>query len=144
MKVPILRQANVLLTAFQDDLTDRDAIDLQIDLLATIEQTGAEAVLMDISSLEAVDSYQAKMISETAAMARLLGCEVVLSGVQPKVAVTLVDLGDVISGVRTVLNLKQGMAILQIDPATRGAPGYPADDEGIDVHAGDESPAPVS
>lgn len=116
MKVPILRHGNVLLTSFQDDLTDRDAIDLQIDLLETIERTEADSVLMDVSSLEAVDSYQAKMISETAAMTRLLGCDVVLSGVQPKVAMTLVELGDVLAGVRTVLNLEQGLGILQKVP----------------------------
>jgi len=112
MKVPILRHANVLLTSFQDDLTDRDAIDLQFDLLEMIEQLEAKAVLMDVSSLEFLDSYQAKMISETAAMARILGCRVVLSGVQPKVAVTLVELGDVITGVETVLNIERGMTLL--------------------------------
>jgi rsbT antagonist protein RsbS len=125
MKVPILRHGNVLLTSFQDDLTDRDAIDLQIDLLDMIERTDADAVLMDVSSLEAVDSYQAKMLSETAAMTRLLGCDVVLSGVQPKVAMTLVELGDVLAGVQTVLNLEQGLDRLQ--PSSE--PETPAEDQ---------------
>lgn len=112
MKVPILRQGGILMTSFQDDLTDRDALDLQADLMEMINDTGSVAVLMDVSSMRSIDSYQAKMISETAAMARLLGCEVVLSGVQPLVAMTLVELGDVISGVRNALNLEEGIALL--------------------------------
>lgn len=115
MKVPILRQGDILLTSFQDDLTDRDALDLQADLLEMIADTGVTAVLMDVSSMQSIDSYQAKMLSETAAMARLLGCEVMLSGVQSMVAVSLVELGDVIFGVRFALNLEEGIALLQGD-----------------------------
>lgn len=113
MKVPILRNGGILLTSFQDDMTDRDALNLQIDLLEMIEKTGDEAVLMDVTSMRTIDSYQAKMISDTAAMARLLGCEVVLSGIQPMVALTLVELGDVLSNIRTVLNIETGLALLQ-------------------------------
>lgn len=113
MKVPILQQGSTLLTSFQDDLTDRDALGLQADLLDMIEQTGATSVLMDVSSMAMIDSYQAKLISETAAMARLLGCEVVLSGIQPKVALTLVELGGSISGVLNALNVEEGMALLR-------------------------------
>ncbi len=113
MKVPILQQGSTLLTSFQDDLTDRDALDLQIDLLEMINQTDARSILMDVSSMLIIDSYQAKLISETAAMARLLGCEVVLSGIQPKVALTLVELGDAISGVQNVLNVEEGVELLK-------------------------------
>ena len=113
MKVPILQQGSTLLTSFQDDLTDRDALGLQADLLKMIEQTGATSVLMDVSSMVMIDSYQAKLISETAAMTRLLGCEVVLSGIQPKVALTLVELGGSISGVLNALNVEEGMALLR-------------------------------
>ena len=112
MKVPILQQGSTLLTSFQDDLTDRDALGLQADLLEMIEQTGATSVLMDVSSMAMIDSYQAKLISETAEMTRLLGCEVVLSGIQPKVALTLVELGGSISGVLNALNVEEGMALL--------------------------------
>ncbi len=113
MKVPILQQGSTLLTSFQDDLTDRDALGLQTDLLEMIERTGATSVLMDVSSMAMIDSYQAKLISETAAMARLLGCKVVLSGVQPKVALTLVELGGSISGVLNALNVEEGIALLR-------------------------------
>ena len=113
MKVPILQQGSTLLTSFQDDLTDRDALGLQTDLLEMIERTGATSVLMDVSSMAMIDSYQAKLISETAAMARLLGCEVVLSGIQPKVALTLVELGGSISGVLNALNVEEGIALLR-------------------------------
>ncbi len=113
MKVPILQQGSTLLTSFQDDLTDRDALGLQTDLLGMIERTGATSVLMDVSSMAMIDSYQAKLISETAAMARLLGCEVVLSGIQPKVALTLVELGGSISGVLNALNVEEGIALLR-------------------------------
>ena len=113
MKVPILQQGSTLLTSFQDDLTDRDALGLQADLLDMIENQGATSVLMDVSSMVTIDSYQAKLISETAAMTRLLGCEVVLSGIQPQVALTLVDLGGSITGVLNALNVEEGMALLR-------------------------------
>ncbi len=113
MNVPILQQGTTLLTSFQDDLTDRDALDLQADLLEMINQTDAKSILMDVSSMLVIDSYQAKLISETAAMSRLLGCEVVLSGIQPKVALTLVELGDAISGVQNALNVEEGIALLK-------------------------------
>ncbi len=113
MKVPILQQGSILLTSFQDDLTDRDALGLQTDLLEMVERTGATSVLMDVSSMAMIDSYQAKLISETAAMTRLLGCEVVLSGIQPKVALTLVELGGSISGVLNVLSVEEGIALLR-------------------------------
>jgi rsbT antagonist protein RsbS len=113
VRVPILRNGGILLTSFQDDMTDRDAHNLQIDLLEMIAETGDEAVLMDVTSMQTIDSYQAKMISDTAAMARLLGCEVVLTGIQPMVALTLVELGDVVSDIRTVLNIEKGLALLQ-------------------------------
>ena len=70
-------------------------------------------MLMDVSSMAMIDSYQAKLISETAAMTRILGCEVVLSGVQPKVALTLVELGGSISGVQNALNVEEGIALLR-------------------------------
>ncbi len=128
MKVPMLQQGSTLLTSFQDDRTDRDALGLQTDLLETIERTGATSVLMDVSSMAMIDSYQAKLISETAAMARLLGCEVVLSGIQPKVALTLVELGGSISGVLNALNVEEGIALLrEREDGTNQAPSPSAD-----------------
>ena len=112
MKVPILQKGLTLLTSFQDDLTDRDALRLQMDLLENIDEIGASSVILDVSCMIMIDSYQAKLISETAAMARLLGCEVVLSGVQPKVAISLVELGGSISGVVNALSVEEGMTFL--------------------------------
>ena len=112
MKVPILQKGSTLLTSFQDDLTDRDALRLQMDLLENIDEIGASSVILDVSCMIMIDSYQARLISETAAMARLLGCEVVLSGVQPKVAISLVELGGSISGVVNALSVEEGMTFL--------------------------------
>ncbi|MBT3766856.1 MAG: STAS domain-containing protein [Rhodospirillaceae bacterium] len=134
MKVPILRHGGILLTSFQDDMTDRDALNLQADLLEMIKQTGDTAVLMDVTSLQMIDSYQANMISETGAMARLLGCEVVLSGVQPKVALTLVELGDVISGIRTVLNIGEGLTLLQ-DSISRPSEDETAEEDSVNENS---------
>ena len=132
MKVPILRHGDILLTSFQDDMTDRDGLQLQGDLLEMIERTGAVGVLMDVTALDSVDSYQAKLLSDTASMAALLGCEVVLSGIQPKVAVTLVDLGDVLTGVRTALNAEKGMQLLQPNGAELPAAADAEDDRDAD------------
>lgn len=131
MKIPILKHGDILLTSFQDDLTDRDALNLQADLLEMIERFGTRAVLMDVTAVEVIDSYQAKMITETAAMTRLLGCEVVLSGIQPKVAMTLVELGNAMAGIRTVLNLQQGLNMLQMV----------VDRNEVDADLGEETPS---
>jgi len=142
MKVPILRHGQILLTSFQDNLTDRDGINLQEDLLEMIQKVGAEAVLMDLSAMEVIDSYQAKVVSDTAAMSRLLGCEVVLSGVQPKVAVALVELGDVLAGVRTVLNLEHGLALLQDAGSSPGED--PEADEALEEDHADDPEVDIS
>ena len=113
MKIPILDHDGILMTSFQDDMTDRDGLSLQADLLAMIEETGSQGVLMDVSSLESIDSYQARMISETAVMAGILGCQVVLTGMQPQVALTLVELGSRLSTVRTALNVDMGLDLLR-------------------------------
>ncbi len=139
MKVPVLRHGNILLTSFQDDMTDRDGLQLQSDLLEMIQEVGAAGVLMDVTGLDAVDSYQAKMISDTASMAALLGSEVVLSGVQPKVAMALVELGDVMAGVRTVLNAQQGFELLQV----QAVDADDTDDEADETANDDDEPAQV-
>ena len=108
MKVPILRYNNVLLTAFQDDLTDRDALNLQTDLMELIEQTQSNGVVIDVGAVAVIDSYLVRVIRETASMARLLGCEVVVSGIQPAVAMTMVELSNESLPFRTVLDLQEG------------------------------------
>src|SRR5882757_4042842 len=102
-----------LLVTIQVDMHDRLAIALQDDLTNRISQTGAHGVLIDISSLEIVDSFIGRMISNIAAMARVLDAQTVVVGMQPAVAITLVELGLSLEGVRTALNVDKGMALLR-------------------------------
>jgi rsbT antagonist protein RsbS len=121
-RIPILGMGKLLLVTIQVDMHDRLAMTLQDDLTARISATGARGVLLDISSLEIVDSFIGRMISNIAAMARVLDAETVVVGMQPAVAITLVELGLSLPGVRTALNVEKGMALLR----SRTAP----DDEG--------------
>jgi rsbT antagonist protein RsbS len=120
-KIPILRMGRFLLVTIQVDMHDRLALQLQDDLTARIVQDRAHGVLIDISSLEVVDSFIGRMISNIAAMARVLDAQTVVVGMQPAVAITLVELGLSLSGVRTALNVDKGMALLreQVDAAGR-------------------------
>jgi rsbT antagonist protein RsbS len=95
------------------DMHDRLAIQLQDDLTSRIVSTGAKGVLLDISSLEIVDSFIGRMIANIAAMARVLDAETVVVGMQPAVAITLVELGLTLPGVRTALDVEKGMTLLQ-------------------------------
>jgi rsbT antagonist protein RsbS len=101
-----------LLVTIQVDMHDRLAMQLQDDLTERIAQTGARAVLIDISSLDTVDSFMGRMLGNIAAMSRVLDAETVLVGMQPAVAITLVELGMTLPGVRTALNVEQGMDLL--------------------------------
>ena len=112
-RIPILGMGKLLLVTIQVDMHDRLAMTLQDDLTARISATGAHGVLLDISSLEIVDSFIGRMISNIAAMARVLDAETVVVGMQPAVAITLVELGLALPGVRTALNVERGMALLQ-------------------------------
>ena len=111
-RIPILRMGNFLLVTIQVDMHDRLALQLQDDLTQKISQTGAIGVLIDISSLEIVDSFIGRMLANIAAMARVLDAETVVVGMQPAVAITLVELGMSLSGVRTALNVESGMELL--------------------------------
>lgn len=113
MRIPILRLGELLLTSIQSDITDEQALVLQTDLLKQLDQTQARGVVLDISSLDVVDSYMARILSETARMARLMGGEVVISGMNPMVAVTLVEMGRELSDVAMALNLEQGVEKLK-------------------------------
>jgi rsbT antagonist protein RsbS len=112
-RVPILKMGSFLLVTIQVDMHDRLAMQLQDDLTARIVATRARGVLIDISTLEIVDSFIGRMISNTAAMARVLDAETVVVGMQPAVAITLVELGLSLEGVRTALNVDKGMLLLQ-------------------------------
>ena len=111
-RVPILKIGDVLLVSIQLDLQDHIAVQLQDDLSARIVETGAKGVLIDISALEIVDSFVGRMISTTAAVSRVLDAETVVVGMQPAVAITLVELGLTLDGVLTALDVDRGLAML--------------------------------
>ena len=112
-KIPILRMGDLLLVTIQVDMHDRLAMTLQDDLTQMISDTEARGVLIDISSLEIVDSFIGRMLGNIAAMARVLDAETVVVGMQPAVAITLVELGLSLAGVRTALNVDAGMELLK-------------------------------
>jgi rsbT antagonist protein RsbS len=112
-KIPILKMGPFLLVTVQVDMHDQLAMQLQDDLTERIVKARARGVLIDISSLEVVDSFIGRMISNIAAMAKVLDAETVVVGIQPAVAITLVELGLSLEGVRTALNVDRGMALLQ-------------------------------
>jgi rsbT antagonist protein RsbS len=112
-KIPILRMGRFLLVTIQVDMHDQLALQLQDDLTQRIVKDRAHGVLIDISSLEVVDSFIGRMISNIAAMARVLDARTVVVGMQPAVAITLVELGLSLQGVRTALNVDKGMALLR-------------------------------
>jgi len=126
-RIPILKMGNYLLVTIQVDMHDRLAMTLQDDLTAKIVTHHSRAVLIDISALEMVDSFIGRMLANIAAMSRVLDAETVVVGMRPAVAITLVELGMPLKGVRTALNVEQGMALLQTSLAARDredAPGF--------------------
>ena len=112
-RIPVLQIGEFLLVTIQVDMHDRLAMTLQDDLTRTISETGARGVLIDISTLEIVDSFIGRMLSNIAAMSRVLDAETVVVGMQPAVAITLVELGLSLPGVRTALNVDAGMDLLR-------------------------------
>ena len=112
-RIPILKMGEFLLVTIQVDMHDQLAITLQEDLTQQIVKHRAHGVLIDISSLEIVDSFIGRMIGNIAGMARMLDAQTVLVGMKPAVAITLVELGLSLAGVRTALNVEKGMAVLQ-------------------------------
>ena len=120
-RIPILKMGECLLVSIQVDMHDRLAMQLQDDLTGQIAATGARGVLIDISALEMVDSFIGRMLGNIAAMARVLDAETVVVGMRPAVAITLVELGMSLSGVRTALNVEKGMELLAGSMAAAGA-----------------------
>ena len=118
-RIPILKMGPFLLVTIQVDMHDRLALTLQDDLTERIASERARGVLLDISALDVVDSFIGRMIANMSAMARVLDAETVVVGMQPAVAITLVELGLPMDGVHTALNVEKGMALLQRRLAAR-------------------------
>ena len=113
-RIPILQMGDCLLVTIQVDLQDHVAMSLQDDLANKIESSGARSVLIDISALEIVDSFIGRMLAGISGIARVLDSATVVVGMQPAVAITLVELGLSLHGVRTALNVERGMRLLRL------------------------------
>lgn len=112
-RIPILRMGEFLLVSIQDDLSDEIALKLQDDLAERISDTSAKGVLIEISALDIVDSFVGRMIGMVSGLSRIMDAETVLVGMQPAVAITLVELGMTLPGVSTALDVERGMALLR-------------------------------
>jgi len=113
-RIPILKLGHSLLVTIQVDMHDRLAMTLQDDLTTRIVKDRAKGVLIDISALDLVDSFIGRMINNIASMAKILDADTVLVGMQPAVAITLVELGLTLEGVKTALNVERGMSMLSL------------------------------
>ena len=112
-RIPILQMGEFLIVSIQVDMHDRLAMTLQDDLTTKIAATNAKGVLIDISALEIVDSFIGRMLANISGMARILDAQTVVTGMQPAVAITLVELGLSLPGIKTALNVERGMALLR-------------------------------
>lgn len=124
-RIPILKVGGLLLVTIQVDMHDRLVTTLQDDLTSMIAENSSHGVLIDISSLDMVDSFIGRMIGNIASMSRVLDAETVVVGMRPAVAITLVELGLSLAGVRTALNVEKGMGLLRA--ATRRRRGEAGD-----------------
>jgi rsbT antagonist protein RsbS len=112
-RIPILKMGDYLLVTIQVDMHDRLALNLQDDLTSRISAEGSKGVLIDISSLDVVDSFIGRMLGNIAAMSRVLDAHTVVVGMRPAVAITLVELGLSLTGVQTALDVEKGMALIR-------------------------------
>jgi rsbT antagonist protein RsbS len=134
-RIPILQMGEFLLVSIQVDMHDRLAMTLQDDLTAKIAATNAKGVLIDISSLEIVDSFIGRMLANISGMARILDAQTVVTGMQPAVAITLVELGLSLPGIQTALNVERGMALLRGALARDAASDREEDDGDVPAEA---------
>jgi rsbT antagonist protein RsbS len=112
-KIPILKMGPFLLVTIQVDLYDRLALNLESDLVNMVNKTGARGVLIDISAVSIVDSFMGKILGNIASMSKIMDAETVVVGMQPAVAITLIELGLLLKGVHCALNVESGMAFLR-------------------------------
>ncbi|MDX5438036.1 MAG: STAS domain-containing protein [Pontibacter sp.] len=112
-RIPILKMGPFLLVTIQVDLYDRLALNLENDLISMVSKTGAKGVLIDISAVSIVDSFMGRILGNIASMSRIMDAETVVVGMQPAVAITLVELGLTLQGVYTALDVEKGMELLQ-------------------------------
>lgn len=112
-RIPILKMGQFLLVTIQIDLYDRLALNLEEDLVKMVEKTSSKGVLIDISAVSIVDSFMGRILGNIASMSRLLDAQTVVVGMQPAVAITLVELGLPLNGVFTALNMEKGMNLLK-------------------------------
>jgi len=125
-RIPILKMGQFLLVTIQIDLYDRLAVNLESDLVQMVSKTGARGVLIDISALTIVDSFMGRILGNIGSMSKIMDAETVVVGMQPAVAITLIELGLELQGVSTALNVEKGMLFLQ---EKIGNQNEPADNE---------------
>lgn len=130
-KIPILRMGKFLLVTIQVDLYDRLALNLESDLIQMIKKTNARGVLIDISAVSIVDSFMGRIIGNIASMSKILDAQTVVVGMQPAVAITLVELGLPLKGVYTALDVERGMNLLKdmLEPDEEDSDEYEESDE---------------
>jgi rsbT antagonist protein RsbS len=120
LRIPILKINNILIASIQTELHDASAVQFKDDLLERIHAVRAQGVVIDLTAVEVVDSFIGRLISDIGAMCGLMGAQVVLTGLQPAVAITLVELGLELSRIQTALNLEKGLARFQAEPGRAG------------------------
>lgn len=113
MRIPILKLGNILLTSIQSDINDEHATVLQANIVERMQESRSRGVIIDITSLEVIDSYMARILNETARMVQLMGGEVAITGMNPMVALTLVEMGRELVSVLTAITLEHGIEILR-------------------------------
>jgi rsbT antagonist protein RsbS len=128
-RIPILKMGRTLLVTIQVDMHDQLALTLQEDLSNRIVESGANGVLIDISAVEMVDSFMGRMLANIAGIAKVLDAETLIVGMQPAVAITLVELGMSLPGIRTALNVERGMDMLRAATEVQATAEIPEEDE---------------
>ncbi|MBM7694102.1 rsbT antagonist protein RsbS [Peribacillus deserti] len=113
MRIPILKIQDILLVSVQIELDDQSALQLQEDLLIKIQETAAKGIVLDLTSLDMVDSFIAKVLGDIVSMSKLMGSTVVITGIQPAVAITLIELGITLNDVLTAMDLEKGVDLLR-------------------------------